>query len=315
MNVYDFDKTIYKGDSTLDFYLYCLKKQPLLILILPIQILGFIRFKLGLITKLQFKEVFYSFLKYVNNVEVKIEDFWINNESKIQSWYLKQQQPGDVIISASPEFLLLPICKKVGVANLIASIVDMRTGKCLSENCYGIEKTKRYREIYGDIHINEFYSDSLTDAPLAKIAEKSFGVNGDKIIPWNDFEKVNTNNSIQKEFLLFVIVGLINTINGIFFASLFSLILNSTVAFIFGYGCSLLVSYILNSTFVFKHALSLIKFIKFCISYIPNFLIQFIMVLVFIHYFHLYEVLVYTISAALGVPITFLMVKFFALKK
>lgn len=26
MNVYDFDKTIYDGDSTIDFYLYCVKK-------------------------------------------------------------------------------------------------------------------------------------------------------------------------------------------------------------------------------------------------------------------------------------------------
>ena len=27
MNVYDFDKTIYDGDSTLDFYLFSLKKN------------------------------------------------------------------------------------------------------------------------------------------------------------------------------------------------------------------------------------------------------------------------------------------------
>lgn len=315
MNVYDFDKTIYKGDSTLDFYLYCVKKQPILILIFPIQILGFIRYKLGLITKLQFKEVFYSFLKYVNDVEGKIDDFWRNNEFKIQSWYLKQQRSDDIIISASPEFLLQPICEKVGVANLIASIVDIRTGKCLSENCYGIEKIKRYQEIYGDLVIHEFYSDSLTDTPLAEMAKKSFGVDGDKLIPWNDFKKTSTNSSIQKEFLLFVIVGVINTCNGVLFASLFSLILNSTVAFIFGYGCSLIVSYILNSKFVFKHTLSFMKFIKFCISYIPNFLIQFVMVFVFVHFYHLYEIVVYTISAALAVPITFLMVKFFALKK
>ena len=31
MNVYDFDKTIYKGDSTLDFYFFCLRKKPIII--------------------------------------------------------------------------------------------------------------------------------------------------------------------------------------------------------------------------------------------------------------------------------------------
>ena len=314
MNVYDFDKTIYKGDSTLDFYYYCLKKQPLLILILPIQIFGFIRYKLGLITKLQFKEVFYSFLKYVRDTEGKIESFWRNNKTKIQPWYLKQQLPDDVIISASPEFLLLPICKEMGISNLIASIVDMKTGECLSENCYGMEKTKRFCEKYGNEPINEFYSDSLTDTPLAKIAKKSFGVDRDKLIPWHEFEK-GTSNTIQKEFLLFVIVGIVNTFNGVIFASFFSLILDSTIAFIFGYGCSLIISYILNSKFVFKQSLAFLKFIKFCISYIPNFLIQFVMVLVFLHYFHLKEIIVYAMAAALGVPITFIMVKFFALKK
>lgn len=31
MNVYDFDQTIYHGDSTVDFYLYCVRHRPLMI--------------------------------------------------------------------------------------------------------------------------------------------------------------------------------------------------------------------------------------------------------------------------------------------
>ena len=27
VNTYDFDKTIYNGDSTIDFYIFCLKKE------------------------------------------------------------------------------------------------------------------------------------------------------------------------------------------------------------------------------------------------------------------------------------------------
>ena len=38
INVYDFDKTIYNGDSTIDFYLFCLKKKFSIILLLPLQI-------------------------------------------------------------------------------------------------------------------------------------------------------------------------------------------------------------------------------------------------------------------------------------
>ena len=31
MNVYDFDGTIYNGDSTIDFYIYALKSKPSII--------------------------------------------------------------------------------------------------------------------------------------------------------------------------------------------------------------------------------------------------------------------------------------------
>ena len=32
-NVYDFDKTIYDGDSSLDFYLFCVKRKKVIFLI------------------------------------------------------------------------------------------------------------------------------------------------------------------------------------------------------------------------------------------------------------------------------------------
>ena len=42
MNVYDFDGTIYDGDSTIDFFFYSLKKKPSLICYLPKQATGFL---------------------------------------------------------------------------------------------------------------------------------------------------------------------------------------------------------------------------------------------------------------------------------
>ena len=44
MNVYDFDKTIYKNDSTADFFLYCLRKHPRIIAILPSIFTGLIKY-------------------------------------------------------------------------------------------------------------------------------------------------------------------------------------------------------------------------------------------------------------------------------
>ena len=88
-----------------------------------------------------------------------------------------------MIISASPEFLLKPICKKLGIKYLIASRVDPSTGMYLGENCYGEEKVRRFKKQF-DTKPEEFYSDSLSDAPMANIAEKAFLVDDDILIPW-----------------------------------------------------------------------------------------------------------------------------------
>ena len=63
INGYDFDKTIYDGDSSVDFYKFCLKKNKKVLLMLPIQIYGLILYILGIIEKTKFKEYVFSFLK------------------------------------------------------------------------------------------------------------------------------------------------------------------------------------------------------------------------------------------------------------
>ena len=70
----------------------------------------------------------------------------------------------------------------------MASPVDPKTGKTIGLNCHGEEKVRRFREVYGDAQIDEFYSDSLHDTPLAKEAKRAFLVKKDEILPW-PFEK------------------------------------------------------------------------------------------------------------------------------
>lgn len=184
MNVYDFDSTIYAGDSTVDFYRFAVKKQPALLRFLPEQIWGIARYRLGFGTKERMKEHFYSFLCGINDTEKLINAFWQVHQTKIQSWYLAQKQADDVIISASPEFLLRPICQKLHV-QLLASRVDMRTGKYTGWNCRGEEKVRRFREAYAEQKIEKFYSDSDSDTPLARLAQRAFKVCGDKITRWD----------------------------------------------------------------------------------------------------------------------------------
>ena len=62
MNVYDFDKTIYDGDSTADFYIFSLKRHKKILLLAPSLIGAFLKFyvfKIG--TKTQYFKNLYIF--------------------------------------------------------------------------------------------------------------------------------------------------------------------------------------------------------------------------------------------------------------
>lgn len=118
-----------------------------------------------------------------------------------------------------------------------------------------------------------------------------------------------------KEFILFLIIGVINTFNGVLFAAFYSKFLNGNAAFAAGYISGLFISYVLNSLVTFTEKLALNKFIKFAISYIPNFIIQNITVFIIFNIMGLPNIIAYILAAAIGVPVTFILMKFFAFSK
>ncbi len=183
MNVYDFDKTIYNGDSTIDFFLFTVRKKPAVLKQLPATAAAALRFVRKQIDRTEFKECFFSFLNQVDAAEYT-ELFWQKHERKICQWYRDRQREDDTVISASPVFLLAPVCKKLGIRNLIASDVDLRTGRFASPNCKGKEKVRVFREKYPDAVIDNFYSDSESDLPMAREAKKAFLVRRGKIREW-----------------------------------------------------------------------------------------------------------------------------------
>ena len=148
MYVFDFDKTIYNGDSSVDFYKFCLKKNKKLIKYLPRQLLYMMLYIVGKKSKKEFKEVYFSFLKSFENIDEIVVDFWKQNKNKIKKIYLKRNPSKDIIISASPRFLLEPICNELGIKKLLATEVNPKNGKFKGENCYGTQKVKRYKETF-----------------------------------------------------------------------------------------------------------------------------------------------------------------------
>ncbi len=188
MNTYDFDKTIFYPDSSYSFVRWSLKRRPSLYLFwIPAAAVAGIGYLVGLSSKENLKEKVFGFLPRIKDVDSEVEQFWKEHEHKLSDWYLKQKKDDDLIISASPEFLLKPITDKLGV-RLLGTKMDKRNGKINGLNCSGKEKVRRFREEYPDCHTEEFYSDSLSDTPMAKIAGKAFRIvdKATKPVDWTE---------------------------------------------------------------------------------------------------------------------------------
>lgn len=184
MNVYDFDETIYDGDSTRDFVFYLIKKYPKTCVVLPRVGYQGVRYVLKSIDKTKFKESVYAMFQIIPNIEKEVNMFVDTHMHCIKRWYVEQQKEDDVIISASPEFLLKPFTDKLRIKHLIASKVNPKTGTYDGLNCYGAEKVIRFEKEFNKNDIDCFYSDSYSDDPMAKLAKEAYLVKGNQLEKW-----------------------------------------------------------------------------------------------------------------------------------
>lgn len=119
-------------------------------------------------------------------------------------------------------------------------------------------------------------------------------------------------NFISKTFLLYTIIGIINTLHTAGYSALLSLIINEHTASYLGYGLSLSVGYLLNAKLNFHHRISLIEYLRFMASYIPNFIIYAVISSFAISVWNLPPFFATVLAAVAGVPITYLLMRFFA---
>lgn len=186
MNVFDFDKTIFPYDSSTLFIEYCFSRYARLFLRSSPKILAEAakyRFAGSGADATAMKEQLFSFLSGLEDPDAVVHAFWQRNLKKINTWYLELKSSDDVVISASPEFLLEPVQKQFGF-QLLATRMDINSGKIFGMNCHDVQKVKRFYEAYPNGRIDNFYSDSLSDSPLAELAEKAYLVKGSKLTPW-----------------------------------------------------------------------------------------------------------------------------------
>lgn len=186
MRVFDFDGTIYDGESLFDLYLFSAKYNPkVLRYIAPVPRYA-IKYKLGRAT---FDQMEYGVGKlchgYLSELAESLEfeelvnAFWDQNMKRIKPWY--EPREDDVILTASFDITVGEACRRLGVQHLVSSTID---GNTLNVNYlnFNINKPKRFRELYGDnVRVDEFYTDSRFDQPMIDMARRAYMVKGNKI--------------------------------------------------------------------------------------------------------------------------------------
>lgn len=182
---FDFDGTITRQDSLLGFLIYSTPIFKLLlgfIFFLP----SFFFMKIGLKEKSRVKEELFCFffkgipedifLSLSNSFADKHLFKTIRPDAKDRIEWHKFHGHEVVVVSASPEAWVGPICEELGISFITTRLEVVNgkiTGSFIGKNCNGEEKVRRIKERYDVANYKTIYAygDTQGDVPMLDIAD------------------------------------------------------------------------------------------------------------------------------------------------
>lgn len=184
VDVYDFDKTVFPWDSGSLFWGYCIVHHPQTLILAPYQVYGLLKYAVGKIDLAEMKNYVFSFVELIP-VDKAVKKFWDKYEKYVYPWAWKEKRERfSVIVSASPDFLMDEIGKRLGFDAVISTRHDAR-GRVVGLNCHDKEKVRRFRESFPDARVINVYSDSMKhDVPIFSMGKKCFHAVKGSLIPF-----------------------------------------------------------------------------------------------------------------------------------
>lgn len=183
--VFDFDNTIYNGESAVDYAFYMIRHNKKIIRFIPTILLSLAGYKLCLLSKEKLESIINKVFDGVMDGKVSFKDFvepfWESHSNKLNSTILKRIKPGDVIISAGPVFLLEGITEIIKTDKIVGSELDFDKRRITWFN-FGDNKVKRYRQLYGDNTVDAFYTDSYYDKDMMMISRDVYILKRGRIV-------------------------------------------------------------------------------------------------------------------------------------
>lgn len=143
MNVFDFDNTIYDGETLIDFALHYVKTDPKIWKYVPKLLVICFKDAFHLFTVEEAIEAYASFLEgyfiHIKTLDEDVVKFWDKNEKKIKPWYNEVRRDDDIVVSGSTDFLLDEIMKRIGIKNYVGSSIDKKPA---NSSAYAFLKTR-----------------------------------------------------------------------------------------------------------------------------------------------------------------------------
>ncbi len=191
MRVLDFDNTIYDGESPLDFYLFSLRYRPSNLRYITPVIKNLVRYQRSRSSREDMERAIrryvHGYLTSFDDIPAMVNAFWDTHMHKIKTWYMPR--PDDVIITASFNYTMDEICRRLGIDTCICSTIDYDTLELKHLN-FGENKVRAFKAAFGDDAVpDEFYTDNLVDRPMLEYARASYLIKGNRVVP---YQKVGT---------------------------------------------------------------------------------------------------------------------------
>ena len=329
INMYDFDDTIYNGDSSVDFIKYCYKHKYIKFMDILKIIGAFIKYFFGVIDITQFKEVLFSFLNNVSDGYCLVNDFWDEHYKNIKKFYLDKNHNNDIINSASPYFLLKPACVKLGVKDLIASDVNIKNGKFKGKNNSKDVKVKNFNKKYKDCVVEECFSDNpFNDKYILELANKAYVVKGENLIDYKEYNPSFFKSLFRKlwefyrnhlELINYLFIGGCTTIISILSYALFAKVcsFDLVVANVLSWIISVLFAYFTNRVIVFnsKNKNYFKEFISFTGSRVITLILDTLLMILFVKTLNMNDMIAKVIVQIVVIIGNYLISKLLVFKK
>ena len=149
MQAFDFDNTIYKGESAFDFALFAFKKNKRFILYTFPLIRLLIKYKRCKMTPDEFTDELNKYIYIIVGNKALIEDlvveFWSIYDKNLYLNMLEKIHFNDVIVTTCPNFIMKGIQKRLRTKNILCTDVDLKRGKINYLN-FGDNKVRLFKK-------------------------------------------------------------------------------------------------------------------------------------------------------------------------